>query len=137
MLSDVSAFALEPLADVRFAAPAAVGIGGVEEVDAQLPGHVHQRESLFLGLALAEEGGRAAHAAEVATAQAHGGDFEARPSQAFVMHSCALYKLSNFASSELYYPNYIAWGGKGKQHGRCAAKRRFNPKRRKPGRDHR
>ena len=59
----------DPLADVRLAAAAAVRVGGVEPGDAGLPGGVHQLERLLERLALAEEGGRRADAAEVAATE--------------------------------------------------------------------
>ena len=58
-----------PLADVRLAASAAVGVGGVEPRDARLPGRVHELERLLQRLALAEEGGRRADPAEIATTE--------------------------------------------------------------------
>ena len=45
----------DPVADGRLAAPAAVGVGGVEVGDAGLPGSVHHRERLVLAQSLAEE----------------------------------------------------------------------------------
>ena len=66
----------EPLADRRLAAAAAVGVGRVEDVDADLEGGVHDRERLVVALALAVELGRGADAAEVAAAERDARDLE-------------------------------------------------------------
>src|SRR5262249_62258361 len=57
----------DPLADAGLAAPAAVGVGGVEPRDARLPRGIHELDGLLERLALAAEGGRRADAAEGAT----------------------------------------------------------------------
>ena len=57
LIAHRAAFGLQPRADVALAAPAAIGIGGVEEVDAQLPGGIHDREGLLLGLARPKNAG--------------------------------------------------------------------------------
>src|SRR6516162_9914901 len=59
----------DPAADPQLAAPAAVGVGGVEVGDAGLPGRVHHRACLVLGQSLAEELRRRADPAEVAAAE--------------------------------------------------------------------
>ena len=74
LLPDRRAFRLQPSANVAFAAAAAVGIGGVEEVDPAVDRTIHQIERLRLGLAHAEELGRRADAAEVPAAQAQARD---------------------------------------------------------------
>src|SRR5207248_7145944 len=61
----------DPLADERLAAPAAVRVGGVEPRDARLPGRVHELERLLDRVALPEELGRGADAAEAATTEQH------------------------------------------------------------------
>ena len=66
----------DPAADRRLAAATAVGVGGVEVGEAELPGGVHQLERLILRQALAEEGRRRADAAEVAAAQRDPGNRE-------------------------------------------------------------
>ena len=66
----------DPAADRRLAAATAVGVGGVEVGEAELPGRVHQLERLILRQALAEEGWRRADAAKVAAAQRDAGNRE-------------------------------------------------------------
>src|SRR5439155_24634776 len=58
-----------PAADPRFAAPASVGVGGVEARDAPLPRGIHQPERLVLALPPPEELRRGADPAEVAAAE--------------------------------------------------------------------
>jgi hypothetical protein len=64
----------DPAADRQLAAPAAVGVGGVEVGDAGLPGGVHQGQRLILGQSPAEELRRRADPAEVAAAKCDTGD---------------------------------------------------------------
>ncbi len=73
--------ALQPVADEGLAAAAAIGVGGVEPVDAQLPGHVHEHEGLGFRLTHAVELGGAAHAAEVAAAEPERRDLETGPAE--------------------------------------------------------
>src|SRR5205085_1854143 len=79
----------EPRADVALAPPAAVCVGGIEKIDAKLPGGVHNRKRLLLGLALAEEARRAADSAEVPAAQRDRRDLEAGATKVFVLHCVA------------------------------------------------
>ncbi len=41
LIPDRGTFGLEPPTDIRFAPPPAIGIGGVKEVDPQVPRRVH------------------------------------------------------------------------------------------------
>ena len=59
----------DPLPDRRLAAPAAVGVGGVERPDLDLPGGVHDLERFLVRLALAKEFRRRTDPAEVPTAE--------------------------------------------------------------------
>jgi len=70
LLADGRALGIQPAADPRFAAAAAVGVRGIEEVDAGVVGAVHQRECLRFGFSCAEECRRRADAAEIAAAKA-------------------------------------------------------------------
>src|SRR5215467_1561395 len=63
-----------PAAYRQLAAPAAVGVGGVEVGDAGLPGGVHQGQRLVLAQPLAEELRRRADPAEIATAERDAGE---------------------------------------------------------------
>src|SRR5205814_9091149 len=67
----------EPLPDPRLAASAAVGIRRVEPVETEAPGSVHERERVLFRLALSEERGRRADAAEVTAAEHHRRDLNA------------------------------------------------------------
>ena len=78
---------LEPGADEGLAPAPAIGVGGVEEVDAGLEGAVHQRERVPLVLALAVELRRRTDAAEVPAAQPEAGDPEAGRSQSSILHA--------------------------------------------------
>ncbi len=83
----------EPLADRRLAAPAAVGVGGVEHVDAELEGGVHERERLLVALALAVELGGGSDAAEVAAAECDARDLKpgrAERAKVHGAHDCAI-----------------------------------------------
>jgi hypothetical protein len=79
--ANVGPFRAQPVADVRLATAAAVGVGGVERGDAGLPRRVHQRERLGAALTLPEECGRRADAAEVAAAEDETRDLDAAPSE--------------------------------------------------------
>ncbi len=76
----------EPPPDRGLAAPAAVGVGGVEAPDPELPGGVHDRERLLLRLPLAEELGRGADPAEVAAAEDHARDLDAAAAERARLH---------------------------------------------------
>src|SRR5205085_6251242 len=69
VLAHVESLRLQPVADPRLAATAAVRVGGVERRDPGLPGGVHDRERFFTALAFAEERRRGSDAAEVAAAE--------------------------------------------------------------------
>src|SRR5262249_12868297 len=77
----------QPLADPRFAAPAAVSVRRIEEVDAHFPGGIHDGKGFFFGFALAEESRRAANAAKVAAAQPNDRNFQPCPPQIDVAHA--------------------------------------------------
>jgi len=62
-------FRVEPVADERLTASAAVGVSRVEHVDAGVPGAIHQGMCLRLGLPHPVERRRRSHAAEVAAAE--------------------------------------------------------------------
>ena len=66
---DVAALRAEPVADERLAAPAAVGVGGVERRDAQLPGGVEKPERFLTARALSEQRRLRADPAEVPAAR--------------------------------------------------------------------
>ena len=72
--------------DAGFAAAAAVGVGGVEEIDAGIERAIHQRERLRLVLAHSEERRRRADAAEVAAAQPEPRHLQPGRSEAPVVH---------------------------------------------------
>src|SRR5207302_8954404 len=60
-----------PIADPGLAAPAAVRVRGVERADACRPRGVHDRERVLAGVALAEQVGGRADAADVAASEDH------------------------------------------------------------------
>ena len=85
-VAHVAALRAEPLADARLAAPAAVGVGGVERRDAQLPGGVQEPERLLAARALSEERRRRADPAEVPAAEDDARHGDPAPSQRPLLH---------------------------------------------------
>ena len=81
---------VEPAPDHLLGAPAAVGVGRVEERDAVLAGGVHQRERGRLGLALTEQLRRGADAAEVAAAEPEHRHVQIRTAEAGISHGYVL-----------------------------------------------
>jgi hypothetical protein len=94
MIADVRALRLQPAPDVGLAAPAAVGVGGVEQVDPRVDRAVQQLDGLRLVLAHAVEGRRGPDAAEVAAAQRETRNLEAGRSQPAVLHHGKGYSVS-------------------------------------------
>ena len=95
MIADVDdPLRLQPAPDERLAAAAAVGVGGVEQVDPGVARAVHQLERLRLVLAHPVERRRGSDAAEVAAAQAEPRDFQAGRSQPPVLHHDREYSVS-------------------------------------------
>ena len=76
----------DPAAEPRLAAPAAVGVGRVVRRDPGRPGGVEDRVRLLLALALAEERGRRADAAEVAAAEDDARDVDAAAAERAPLH---------------------------------------------------
>src|SRR5262249_13577582 len=66
LIADARSLLLQPAPDPCLAAAAAVGVGGIEHVDAGLERAVHQGERLFFGLAHPEERRRASDPAAIA-----------------------------------------------------------------------
>ena len=85
-LAHVRPLRREPVADPRLAAAAAVRVGRVERRDPGLPRGVHQRERLSSRLALPEERGRRADAAEVAAAEDEARDLDAAAAEGPGLH---------------------------------------------------
>ena len=79
-------FPLEPLSDEGLAPAAAIGIGGVEEIDAGIRRAVHQLECLRLVLAPPVEFGRRSHAAEIPASQAKTRNLQAGRAQPPIVH---------------------------------------------------
>jgi hypothetical protein len=67
-IDDARVLGLQPPPDEGLASPAAVGVGGVEEVDPDLERAVHDDEGLGLALALRKEAGVGSDAPEIPAA---------------------------------------------------------------------
>ena len=97
------ALAGQPAADRRLAAPTAVGVCRVEDVDAEVERGVHDPRRLVVVLALAEERGRRSDASEVATAEDDARDLDAGRAERDVVHQRAAgwsgARSASFASS--------------------------------------
>src|SRR6185436_6800302 len=86
---------LQPAADEALAAPAAVSVGGVEDVDAGLERAIHQRPRLPLVVAHPEELRRRSDAAEVAAAERDPRDLQTRRPETPVLHRAPAYRISS------------------------------------------
>ena len=81
-----------PVADPGLAAPAAVRVRGVERADACRPRGVHDRERVLAGVALAEQVGCRADAAEVAASEDHARDVDPGRAELPRLHDCEFYR---------------------------------------------
>ena len=89
----------QPAADGGLAPAAAIRVGRVEHVDADLEGGVHDRERLLVGLALPVELGRGSDAAEVAAAERDPRDLEPGGAEGAVIHGAHDCVLSDRAAA--------------------------------------
>ena len=85
-LAYVGTLLTQPAAEIRLAAAAAVGVGGVVGRDPGVPGGIEQRMRLILGLARAEERRRRADPAEVAAAEDDPRHVDAAAAERTVLH---------------------------------------------------
>src|SRR5450830_1302780 len=85
-IADVRSLRLQPAPDEGLAASAAIGVGGVEDIDSPVQRAVHQIARLRFVLAHAVEGRRGSDAAEIAASQREAGNLQPGGSEPFVVH---------------------------------------------------